>query len=120
MDEKIRDSILDLLCETYRYSSLMFKMTKFAVEIQPSNGKRVNGAFNRINKKILEIQDTLGVEIITLSGLYQPELPVTPLNIDDFEVDDKLVIDEMIEPVIKEQGSSKVLRMGKVMLKKII
>lgn len=120
MDEKIRDVIIDLLCETYRYSSFMYRVTRFGVANQLNNGKRIDGAFNRINKKVLEMQNILGVEIITLSGAYQPELPVTPLNIDDFEVDDKLVIDEMIEPVIKEQGSSKVLRMGKVMLKKVI
>lgn len=118
MDEKLRDSILDLLCETYKYSRFMIKMAKIAVKIQPNYTKRIDGASNRLNKKMLDMQDTLGVDIITLSGPYQPELPVTPLNIDDFEVGDKLEIDDMVEPVIKEKDSANVIRMGKVMLRK--
>ena len=43
-------------------------------------------------------------------------LPVDPLNLEDFTPNDELYVGVMLEPIIKEKGTSKVLRNGKVFL----
>ena len=44
-------------------------------------------------------------------------MAVTPLNIDDFDTDEGLVIAQMIEPILMDGGS--VRRTGTVLLKKV-
>jgi hypothetical protein len=47
---------------------------------------------------------------------YDVGLPVTPVNIADFDKDAELVIDQVVEPTVMHNG--KVIQMGTVLLKK--
>lgn len=61
--------------------------------------------------------DFLGVEILSYEGMdYDIGLPVDPLNLEDFEEGQELFIETMLEPVIKKQGTSEVIRNGKAIL----
>ncbi len=48
--------------------------------------------------------------------LYSPSLPVEPVNPEDFDTEDELVVQETIEPTILHDG--RVLMRGKVVLAK--
>ena len=48
---------------------------------------------------------------------FDTGVAATPLNIEEFEPDDKLIIDQMLEPVV--MSSTGVVRTGTVILKKI-
>ena len=55
------------------------------------------------------------ISIVDLTGEdYDPGMAVTPLNIEDFSLDDDLVVDKMIEPIILIDGNLK--KTGTVML----
>ena len=55
--------------------------------------------------------------IVDLEGiLYEPGLAATPLNLDEFNKDDSLIVDQMIEPTI--MGPDGLLKMGVITLKK--
>ncbi|MDR1314064.1 MAG: hypothetical protein LBQ12_10315 [Deltaproteobacteria bacterium] len=71
-------------------------------------------------KKVEEAMGEAGMKIVTLEGSpYDPGMPATPVNIEDFEAGDELWVDQMLEPVIIDAANeSAVLRSGTVTLKK--
>ena len=118
MDDKNRSLLIDLICEVYRYSKSNDKLAIFVRQFQPNLYKKYESAALRLQKKLQVCLEAANVEILELSGEYGPELPVEVLNMDDFEENDILVISEFVEPVIKEKGSSQIIKYGKVLLKK--
>lgn len=79
---------------------------------------KINSLCDRMDKVIKNYCDELQIEMLDYSGIeYEIGLPVDPLNLDDFEEKDiKLYINMMIEPVIKEKGTSVIIHNGKVIL----
>lgn len=59
-----------------------------------------------------------GLRLVTFEGqAYEPNLPVTALNADDFSDGDRLAIETTVEPAVVRDMS--VLLLGKVVLNKI-
>lgn len=74
--------------------------------------------FAWFSKKVTKAVEEAGLRIVTLEGqAYDPGMAVTPLNIDDFEVEDELKIVQMIEPIIMQEDT--VLKTGTVLLGRI-
>ena len=48
---------------------------------------------------------------------FDPGIAATALNIDEFEKNDKLIVEQMLEPII--MGPEGLLRSGTVMLRKV-
>lgn len=58
-----------------------------------------------------------GLRLVDLAAQpFDAGLPATPVNLDDFDPGDALVVDHMLEPVIL--GANGVVRTGTVMLRK--
>lgn len=74
--------------------------------------------FAWFSKKVTKAVEEAGLRIVSLEGqAYDPGMAVTPLNIDDFEVEDELKIVQMIEPIIMQEDT--VLKTGTVLLGRI-
>lgn len=74
--------------------------------------------FAWFSKKVTKAVEEAGLRIVSLEGqAYDPGMAVTPLNIDDFEVEDDLKIVQMIEPIIMQEDT--VLKTGTVLLGRI-
>ena len=59
-----------------------------------------------------------GVNLVTFDGQnFEPNIPATALNADEFADGEILIIETTVEPAVVENMN--VLRMGKVVLKKI-
>ena len=68
-------------------------------------------------KKIEDGLDAFGLRIVSLEGQpYDPGMAVSALNIADFEPEDPLIVDQMVEPVV--MGPEGLVRGGTVMLAK--
>ena len=60
----------------------------------------------------------VGFRIVNVEGNpYEPGMAATPVNIEDFEADDSLVVNFMLEPIIMEGTVLK--RTGKVTLRRV-
>lgn len=69
-------------------------------------------------KKVEEGLQGLGLRIVSLEGQpYDPGMAVSPLNIGDFNRDDVLVVNQMVEPVV--MGPDGLVRGGTVLLAKV-
>lgn len=109
---------LDMLCEIIRFQRSIAPIVNEAAVSSSVKTRKAQMAFDRLNKKVCAVlQEELNVEMLDFTGSqYEEGLPLEAMNIEDFEGVDNLVIVNMLEPVIKEKGTSNILRNGKVIL----
>ena len=117
-EEKKFDSIVDLIGESWRLN----RFTKNLAE-KTDNPKIQKRAFNQINrfeKCIQSALETHNLNIIDFTGApYETGLPILPINLGDFNAEDKLMIEMMMEPTIKIADTAEILRKGAAVLKKV-
>jgi hypothetical protein len=69
-------------------------------------------------KKIDENLAAVELKFVNIEGQsFDIGMAVTALNIGDFEPDDELIVDQMLEPIV--MGSNGLKKQGTVMLKKV-
>ncbi|WP_296956240.1 hypothetical protein [uncultured Dialister sp.] len=115
MDEEF----IDLLCETIRFQKSVKKLWESRISIDGIKNRKMDIANNRLTKKIEKLCDRLHVEIIDKeyeNTEYDVGIPVDPLNLDDFDKNEKLYIGTMLEPIIKEKGTANIIKNGKAVL----
>lgn len=115
----MNDASIEFLCEVNRFMKLIRnQLNKQRILLMDRQISKMNSLCDRMDKVIKNYCDELQIEMLDYSGIeYEIGLPVDPLNLDDFEEKDiKLYINMMIEPVIKEKGTSVIIHNGKVIL----
>jgi hypothetical protein len=112
----IDDNFVEFIVELWRLPKMFNKLIgKMDLDEQ----KRYNSQFAWFNKKAIEFIQNKGIVISAPEGMpFDVGMPVTPLNIADFDKNDELIIDQVIEPVIMH--NEKILKTGTVTLKKEI
>ena len=117
-EEKKFNSIVDLIVESWRLN----RFTKNLAE-KTDNPKIQKRAFNQINRFEKSIQTALkthNLSIVDFTGTpYETGLPILPINLGDFNAEDKLVIEMMLEPTIKIADTAEIVRKGAAVLKRI-
>ena len=68
--------------------------------------KNLETSLGRVELKIVDVVDQP----------YEPGMAASPLNLDEFDANDRLRVDQMVEPII--MGPEGLLRAGTVMLRK--
>lgn len=113
--DRIKNSVIEIAVEHYRFKNTFFKaISKLDFDEQ----SKYMSQFAWFSKKVTKAVEEAGLRIVSLEGqAYDPGMAVTPLNIDDFEVEDELKIVQMIEPIIMQEDT--VLKTGTVLLGRI-
>lgn len=113
--DRLKNSVLEIAVEHYRFKNTFIKaISKLDFEEQ----SKYMSQFAWFSKKVTKAVEDAGLRIVSLEGqAYDPGMAVTPLNIDDFEVEDELKIVQMIEPIIMQEDT--VLKTGTVLLGRI-
>lgn len=111
----LQNSIANISSELCRFKNVFEKaISKLDFEEQ----SKYMSQFAWFSKKVTKAVEEAGLRIVSLEGqAYDPGMAVTPLNIDDFEVEDELKIVQMIEPIIMQEDT--VLKTGTVLLGRI-
>lgn len=113
--ETIIQSLLDIATEAWRVGRLFERLL---VEQDANKQDKYRAQFRWFQKKVESSLASLGMRIENIEGHpFDTGVAATPLNIEEFDRDDKLVIDQMLEPII--MSSTGVVRTGTVILKKI-
>ena len=110
-----RQALIDMILESWRFMNVFRNaMMKLSLEEQ----ERYKGRYSWFHRMLNEIAETAGLRIIKINQgeTYDIGMAVTALNIEDFQSDDTLIIEQMIEPIIMEKDS--VIRRGSVMLER--
>lgn len=115
-DDSSTKQIIDFVVEEYRflksYSSLLNK-------ILPEERQKYKSTYDFHVKKIQEIMEECKLKIVELENKdFNDGLSITALNMEDFEKDDKLVIQQVIEPLIISTIDGTIIKSGTVILEK--
>lgn len=113
--DRLKNSVIEIAVEHYRFKNTFMKaISKLDFDEQ----SKYMSQFAWFSKKVTKAVEDAGLRIISLEGqAYDPGMAVTPLNIDDFEIEDELKIIQMIEPIIMQEDT--VLKTGTVLLGRI-
>jgi len=113
--ERLRKSIIDMAVESWRFRRIFEKaMTK----LDAGDSSRYVNHFSWFTKKVDAVLENAGLRIVNVEGqFFDIGMAVTPLNLDDFDVHDRLIVEQMVEPIIMEAGS--VIKTGTVTLGRV-
>jgi hypothetical protein len=105
---------LRLAIEGWRFS-LSFLGLVEALDLREQN--RHMSSWRYYRKQLNDAVENLGFQLVDLQGHpFDVGLPVKALNLAEFQADEQLVIDRMLEPVILKDGQ--VARAGTVMVRR--
>lgn len=108
-------ALLDLSIEGWRFARLFAKV---CTRLDAGEGQRYANQIRYFLKRINESLESSGLRLVNLEGQpYDPGLPATALNIGDFPPDQRLYVEQMLEPVI--MGPNGLVKSGTVMLRGI-
>ena len=111
----LQQSVVSIASELFRFQRV-FEKAVSKIEID-DRGKYMS-QFAWFSKKVLKAIEDADLKVINPEGqLYDPGMAVTPINIDDFETEDKLFVSQTIEPIII--NDDKVIKTGTVILGRV-
>ena len=113
--ETLAKSLLDIAVESWRFWRLFDRLL---TKLDAGEQARYRSQFRWFQRKLKESLSDAGMRIADVERhQFDPGMAVTPLNIEEFESNDTLVVDQMIEPIII--GQDGVIRTGTVTLRKV-
>jgi len=108
-------SLLDIAVESWRFSRLFDRLL---TKLDAGEQGRYRGQFRWFQRKLEESLNVAGMRFVNVEGHpFDPGMAATPLNIDEFDAQDALVVDQMLEPII--MGPEGLVRTGAVTLRKV-
>ena len=114
-EAQLNKAIIEMSVEAWRFRRVFDKAMS---KLEAGESTRYISQFNWFIKKVESAMKTAGMRIVDVEGQpYDVGMALSPLNIDDFEPDDQLYIEQMIEPIIMDD--EKVLKTGTAMLGRI-
>lgn len=108
----LQQAIIEMAVEAWRFRRVFYKAMS---KLDAGESNRYMGQFAWFIKKVDNALTTAGMKIVDVERQpYDIGMALTPLNIDDFDPDDRLFVEQLIEPIIMDD--EKVLKTGTAML----
>lgn len=112
--EDLIKSLIDISVESWRFTRLFARLLG---KMDAGDGTRYANQLRYFIKRIEDSLEIANIRLVNIEGqLYEPGSAATALNIGDFAPADRLLVDQMIEPII--MGHDGLIRTGTVMLRK--
>ena len=112
---KLQNSLISIASELFRFQKV-FEKAISRLDIDERN--KYVSQYAWFSKKVNKALEEADLKLLNLEGqLYDPGMAVTPLNIDEFEAEDRLFVQQTIEPIIMQDD--KVFKTGTVILGRI-
>ena len=109
-----KDIIINIAIEAWRFRRVSNRLIN---KLDSAERQRYQNQSRWFEKKLEEFLAEVGWQIVDIEGqAFDPGMAATPLNIEDFDAEDSLIVDQMLEPII--MSSEGLVRTGTVMLKK--
>ena len=112
---QLERSMIDIAVESWRFSRLFARVVN---KLDAGEASRYVNQLRYFQKKLEESLDATGLKLVNVEGQpFDPGMAASALNVGDFEPDDTLLVDQMVEPII--MGPSGLKKQGTVMLRKV-
>lgn len=113
--EIVMKSLLELSVEAWRFSKVF---ERAIMKLDSGETARYLSQYRWYIKRTEELLEDVECKLVIVEGHpYDPGMAVTPLNIDEFDQSDKLIVDQMLEPIIMRKNC--LMKMGTVTLRKV-
>ena len=114
LTEQANQGLLNLAAEGWRFARLFSRVLE---KLDAGEAPRYANQLRYFVKRIEESLASANMRLVNLEGHpYDPGIAATALNIADFGPEDKLYIDQMLEPIV--MGPEGIVKSGTVLLKK--
>lgn len=112
---RLEESLIQMAVETWRFARLFARATE---KLDAGESARYVNQLRYFQKKAEEILGANGLRLVSLEGqAFDPGMAASALNLGDFQPDDVLLVDQMIEPII--MGLDGLKKQGTMMLRKV-
>jgi len=109
-------SIISLAVESWRFGKVFDRLL---TKLDAGEQSRYKNQFRWFIKKVEEALEHSELRIVNVEGHpFDPGIAATPLNIEEFDANDTLIVDQMIEPII--MGKEGLIKTGTVTLRKVM
>lgn len=111
----LTQSLLDVAVESWRFTKLLDRLL---MKLDAGEQGRYRGHFRWFHRKLEDSLADARMRIVNVEGHeFDPGMAATPLNIEEFDSEDALIVDQMLEPII--MGPDGVIRKGTVTLRRV-
>ncbi len=108
-------TILNMAVESWRFARVFDRML---MKLDAGEQTRYKSQFRWFIKKLEESLEEAELRIVNVEGHpFDPGTAATPLNIDEFDANDTLIVDQMLEPII--MGKEDLVKTGTITLRKV-
>jgi hypothetical protein len=112
---ELRQPLIDVSIESWRFAKLFARVLS---KLDAGEAPRYANQLRYFLKKVDDGLEVAGLKLVNLEGQpYDPGMAVSALNIVDFGPDDKLFVEQMVEPIV--MGQAGLVKSGTVMLGKV-
>lgn len=113
--ESMREAVITMAVESWRFGRVFDRLL---TKLDAGEQNRYKSQFRWFIKKIEEALEQADLRIVNVEGHpFDPGMAATPLNIEEFDAKDTLMVDQMIEPII--MGKEGLFKTGTVTLRKV-
>ena len=113
--EAMRDAVISMAIESWRFARVFDRLL---LKLDAGEQNRYKSQFRWFIKKDEEALEQADLKLVNVEGHpFDPGMAATPLNIEEFDANDALIVDQMIEPII--MGKEGLVKTGTVTLVKV-
>ncbi|WP_308340197.1 hypothetical protein, partial [Thiolapillus sp.] len=111
----MREAVITMAVESWRFGRVFDRLL---LKLDAGEQTRYKSQFRWFIKKVEETLEQADLKIVNVEGhTFDPGMAATPLNIEEFDTKDALVVDQMLEPII--MGKEGLVKTGTVTLRKV-
>jgi hypothetical protein len=113
--EDLQEVVAAMAIESWRVCRVFDRMIS---KMDAGEQSRYKSQLGYFLKKVEESLKSIELRIVNVEGLlFDPGMAATPLNIDEFESIDELMVEQMLDPII--MGKDGLVKTGTVTLRKV-
>lgn len=112
--EAIEGAIIEMAIASWKFSRVFYRLIE---KLNASDQSKYINQYRFYIKFLQKSLEIIDLRIVDIEGqLYDPGIAATAVNLDEFNTDDKLIVDNMLEPII--MGPEGVIKSGAVILRR--
>ena len=115
ISDVLTQTIVSMAVESWRFGRVFDRLL---TKLDAGEQNRYKSQFRWFLKKVEEALEQAELRIVNVEGYpFDPGMAATPLNIEEFDAKDSLMVDQMLEPII--MGQEGLVKTGTVTLRKV-
>jgi hypothetical protein len=113
--EDLKSTVINMAVESWRFGKVF---NRLLTKLDAGEQNRYKNQFRWFIKKVEEAMEKAELRIVNVEGHpFDPGMAATPLNVEEFDIEDTLYVDQMLEPIIMDKEG--ILQTGTVTLRKV-